>query len=434
MTAPLQFPSLQPPQAVASPSSLDGFAELLVNIKNHRQTIALERERLADQKKRTEAEIRSQANSDVANNAKTAAELRDKLKANAEHDQALQDADLGTEYAGNVFNMPGGATDANIQAARIKLIQGVPRKSVKTALAAFEAHIKDAADTRTATANARANTADANVAVNTEAARTAVGQGAPEVQKTQLREAHLRATMESMQLAGFDANRISAADALWQHSGKPWGAVRKQLGLPKIAGGLADDDTFAPKDTGTAAQRQAMGEGLSVANGALNALDNEGLSPAAFGVISSNPSGMLSGASTAAISGMLGDKQQHLVAAYAGFNAMTQAALPRGATSDKDAAEMRRAFVTLKSDAPSVKAQKALLRNAFVEAFQTATPGSHAKALENMLKIAKHFGVKDATLLAPFYGIRAKLGAADSAIKSGKSPDDLIIDAETRKP
>lgn len=267
MTSPLQFPTLQPPQAVATPHPLDGFAELLLNMRNHQQTIALERERLADQKKRTEADIKSQAAGDVRAGMKTAADLRKELKDADEHDKALQGAKLGTDAATLVFAAHGGPTDENVQAARIKLIKGTPGPLMPMALSAFEAHLKDAAQTTSTSAEARLHTTEADVAGATKQDRI-------DLAKASLAHMHESLTLTKLQEANERA-RLRFGDSrdpgqAMEH-GVPAGTAYRLKGLP-LPAGIDPNYTFPGTSKKTEAQTQAEGmlgmfrDGLALVN------------------------------------------------------------------------------------------------------------------------------------------------------------------------
>lgn len=406
MTGPVfNFPNLTPQQAAPSRSRLDGFAELLASIQDRRAQREIAREQLTLEKRRVDnAETmdkhqiaEAQRKNDIADRRLRANDAVDRYVA-----EALQDPHLSPTKLSDIR--------ARMVKENEKDLLPYLNEAFDTELQAAQGTLKSVADRQSAEAEAE---------VRTKTKGNAIAKAGVD-----LDNAVLERTIRELTTKGFDTQRLSGAHDYARATGLPWGVVRKQFGLPAVAGGIPDVYTFPDASKGGAAnaQTEQAAQQLRLANDGINALGNKGLSVASYASLSA-------GSWTAgAINAISSKEQQELAAAYSQFIAPIQAVLVKGAASDKDVQRMQRAYVTLDSDATEVRAQKALVRTALSESFN---PGStdYEAMLDKFESIIKEYKLpRTSPIVAPFLAMRPKLKALDKAKTSaGASTDDPTV-------
>lgn len=428
MTAPISFPTISPPQVVQRRSQLDDLPQLILALAQHRESVANAHAQLELERQRTEDQL---ANS----TENRAASKEERARAQAEHEHKLkvyQAHDIVANALPGVLTAPGDFTQ-NAEAARVKLIQ--QNKQLAPFINdAFNSQLGDIARTRTAIAERRKAEAEAPVAEKTAGARIKAAQNAADQSDVDLATSRLTNTLKSLEVQGFDAQKLAVANDFARTSGLPWGIVRKQFGLPSIKGGLEDTFTFPEAKTAASGQLEQAANQLRLANDGINALGNKGLSVASYASLSA-------GAWTSgAINALSSRDQQELAAAYSQFIAPIQAVLVKGAASDKDVQRMQRAYVTLDSDDRTVRAQKALVRTALAESFNPAAT-DYVGMLDKFEAIIKTHGIpRNSPVVAPFLAMRPKLREAqkraDTAAEHGDDPmvSKLLTPATSMRP
>lgn len=416
MTAPIVFPNLTPAPRSAPQrnSGVDEFVQLMLHIRQQREQLALRRDELEQEKLRTE--------SSLANDAQSRKESQLRIK---QTEEKQEDEELAASVYNDLALKTGGKlSEADFSAGLADIAARKPKR-LNAVFSEFQKRVREGAEVQTTFAQQQRERTEAEVGSKTKEARIASGNLQDDIAAQQLRGAKLEASLAQMRVDGFDASRLDAARALWMSSQKPWGAVRKQFGLPAVKGGMDDKDVYTKAGADGDAQREAFADNLRGIVEGLNAMSNKGLTPVAFGLLNSNPTGLISGTAVAMGQGFISEEQQRLMNHYGALAAFSQTVLVRGAASDRDVALVRQALTTLDRDGKATQVQKALLRNAFVVSFSRVGSGQYNATLETMLKIAKQSGVKDPSLLAPFYQLRGKFKKAD---ETSVDPDDAIID------
>lgn len=413
MTAPsFNFPNLTPPQAVPSRSRLDGFAELLASIQDRRAQRDIARQSLALDKRRVEqSETMDKFQVEETKRKHDVEERR--LRANDAVDryvaEALQDPHL---------------SPTKISDIRSRMVKENDKDLSPYLNEAFDTELQAQQNTLKSVADRQAAEAQAEVATKTKG-------NAIEKSSVDLDNAKLERTIRELTTKGFDVQRLSGAHDYARASGLPWGVVRKQFGLPHIAGGIADTFTFPDAKAGASAQGEQSAQQLRLANDGINALGNVGLSAASYASLSAGSW------TAAAINGLSSKEQQQAAAAYSQFIAPIQAVLVKGAASDKDVQRMQRAYVTLDSDATEVRAQKALVRTALAESFNPAAT-DYEGMLNKFEAIIKEYKIpRTSPVVAPFLAMRPKLKALDRAKATPGSDDPVIqrlLNQATTKP
>lgn len=429
MTAPISFPTLQAPQvATRRSSNIDGLAELLVGIAQHRQQLALQRDQLDLERQRTEDQL---ANSSE-NRAASAQERKQKQQEFDQKQQALQSQDIAETEIGNMLQL-GGITPDRMNEARARMLETAKQKKLPPTmlLGALDEAVQRNEKTFAEIAQRKTAESGARVATATEAPTIARAKTDAATADVNLDNAKLERTLRTLQTQGFDAQRLAAANDYAKTSGLPWGVVRKQFGLPFITGGVPDTFMFPDAKAGHNAQSEQAAQQLRLANDGINALGNKGLSVASYASLSA-------GSWTAgAINALSSRDQQELAAAYSQFIAPIQAVLVKGAASDKDVQRMQRAYVTLDSDATEVRAQKALVRTALAESFNP-----NATDYEGMLNkfeslIREYKIPRTSPIVAPFLAMRPRLKALDRAKAAPGNNDPVVqrlLEQSTSKP
>ncbi len=423
MTAPINFPTISPPQ-IAPPrrGQLDGFAEFLTALQGQQEERAARREQLDMQRRALDSNLegdklsreKTKREIEVADLKLKASEIADRYAREATTTPGLDAAGI-SEIMGRMVSTEDKKLAPYLTAEFMQQVKGH-----QETLASVAERIKAQSGAKVATGTEAGAIAGANannsVAVATAGSRISEAKTNAETAKINKDNAALERTMRTLQTQGFDAQRLSAALDYARASGLPWGVVAKQHGLPLIAGGLKPDFVFpdAAKSAAAAAADKTASQ-LRTANDAINALGDRGLSIAANASLSRGP--IIAGMINASIP----REQQEAVAAYAPFMAVVQSFQVKGAASDQDVARMQRAYVTLASDAPSVRAQKALVRTALADSFDADNPTE--AMIDKFRALLKVYKIPESSpLVQPFLAIRGNLKKLDAVRKTGTDP------------
>jgi hypothetical protein len=406
MTAPsFNFPNLTPQQAVPSRSRLDGFAELLASIQDRRAQRDIAREQLTLEKRRVE-------NSETMDKHQIEQDTRKQDIA----DRRLRASDAVDRYVAEALQDPH-LTPTKLSDIRARMIKENEKDLLPYLNEAFDTELQAQQQTLKSVADRQAAEAGAEVATKTKG-NVIANSG------VDLDNAKLERTLRELTAKGFDTQRLAGAHDYARASGLPWGVVRKQFGLPNVAGGIPDTYTFPDQSGKGAGDKMASvaATQLQNINDQLNSLGNKGLSIAAYKSLSAGP------LTSSALNSMLSKDQQELVGAYAPFIAFIQPVIQKGNASEGDVARIQRAFVTLEDDAPTVKAQKALIRTALAESFDPSGT-NYTAMLDKFNAIIKDHGIDPKSpLVAPFLAMRPKLKDAETKAAAAKaSGDDPVV-------
>lgn len=236
MTSPIQFPAIQPAQAVApQPSPLEGLGEIFLHIVQQRQQIETERQRIGLERQRTEAQLASGQITDAEHKQA----LKNSLREFDLREQKVAGAAIAERYftplvAANTLDR-ASFDKAMVAATHDKEAKG--REPYITE--AFRAFEKDQIQVHTELAQRRIAEVGANIAEATPAAQITKA-------KADARTAVARANIEQAMEKLGPGDRASMMRGL--ESGQPLGIIRKLHGIGPIAG--VSDDYTIPQPSG----------------------------------------------------------------------------------------------------------------------------------------------------------------------------------------
>lgn len=403
MTAPIQFPSISPPQVVRAERPLDGFAELLVAVQGQRAERAARLKQLALEERR----VASAENLDKFQ--------IDEIKRKTELERNELEAEEAAErYVAEAVIDPDLTPD-KLSAIRARMITENKKiapwisKAFDTQFSARQSTLKSVADRRTAETTARVAgaTADNTIAQSaTDRARSAT-----EAQRAQVELALSQDVQNYGQRGHLFAQFL-------QVPGTTAATAARLAGMP-LPKGVPPDFMFPAKPGESNAQTDVLLANMELANTAIDAAKDPGLKGAAWTQLTKStimgiPSALLTDP-------LMSDDQKALVSAYSALILPLNKLMSGARASDLDLTTARQTIVTRAGDGEKTRAQKALLRQMLPIVFAAQERGEPVSAaMRDVLDRAEAAGM-DKKLLAPYRKAQRRYEAQEGKSGTGRS-------------